>query len=101
MTRHLDVQLEQADARRHNAIVKAVEYELPGALGMSGVELRGFSVRLGEWETLVTLRGIVDGVPSVAFVGADNLGSALLKCVREGRRGKLRWRVDQYGKDGG
>lgn len=96
MTRQTDVVSEERTSREHLALVKAIEFDLVGAVAHSGGVLTGFSVKLGEWETLVTLRAIVAGRPQIAFVGADTLMYCILKSVREAKADKLQWRADKY-----
>jgi hypothetical protein len=96
MSRQLEAAAEDRDKKRHLAIVKAVEFELLGALNGEGNHLQGFSVRLDDWEVLITLRATRQGVPSVSFVGAEDLGGCLIKCVREAKRDKLHWKEDKF-----
>lgn len=96
MTRQFDIVQEERTKKVHLAIVKAIEYELVGSVAHQGGELTGFSVRIQEWETLITLRALQDEVPMVAFVGSETLTQALLKCVREAYQSKLNWQVDAY-----
>lgn len=99
MTRQADVVSEERTKREHLALIKAMEYDLVGSVAHSGGVLTGFSVKIGEWETLVTLRAVVAGRPQIAFVGGDSLTSTILKCVRQAKQDKLRWRADRYGKE--
>jgi hypothetical protein len=96
MSRQLEQIQEQRTARMHLSLVKAIEYDLVGAVGHTGGELRGFSVRLGEWETLVTLRAKFPAGAMIAFVGSETLMQAILKCVREAKSDKLSWKPDRF-----
>lgn len=98
MTRHLDAVEEERQTRKYHAVVRALEFELQGVIAGKGGQLTGFSVTLREWECLITLRSLQDGVPSVAFVGSDTLVNCVLKAVHSGQRDKLVWRVDKYAK---
>ncbi len=100
MTRQADVVQEERTKRMHLALVKALEYELVGAIAHSGGVLTGFSVKIDDFDTLMTLRAVVAGRPQIAFVGGDTLTSVILKVVREAYADKLRWREDQYSKEG-
>lgn len=82
--------------KRHKALIKALEFDLSGSIAHHGGVLTGFSVKLEEWECLITLRAVVENVPSIAFVGSDDIINCILKAVREARRGKLQWREDRY-----
>lgn len=97
MSRQLEQHAEEKAARRHASIVRAVEYELSDALAASKRELLGFSVKLSGGDCLITVRCSFGGAREVCFVGAEDLGSALIKCVREGRTDKLKWRADKFG----
>ncbi len=78
--------------------MKALHYGLQGVVAHNGYELLGFSVRLDEWETLITFRAMREGVRWVAFVGAEDLPNCILKAVREGKADKLVWREDKWHK---
>lgn len=98
MTRHLDANEEERQVKRDKAVLRALHFGLVNAVQQNGTELLGFSVRLDEWDTLITLRAVEDGVRKVAFVGADTLPNAIIKVVREGKRDKLVWREDKWAK---
>jgi len=78
------------------ALVRALEYELEGSVAHAGAMLTGFSVKLGEGETLITLRAVLAGRNQIAFVGSGDLPSCLLKVIREAMGDKLRWKDDKY-----
>lgn len=96
MTRQLEQVQEERIARKHGLLIRAIEFGLQGAIGTTGGELTGFSVKLNEWECLMTLRATRDGVPHVAFVVSDCMVDCILKAVRDAGRDKLRWREDKY-----
>lgn len=96
MSRQLEQAWEEKRARREKLIVRAVEFELVGMFSGNGSALTGFSVKIAPDECLVTLRAMVHDVPSISFVGAEDLGGALVKAARMGKRDKLNWRVDDY-----
>jgi hypothetical protein len=98
MTRQLEQAMEEKSKRRHGAILLAVEGGLSRSLSESTIILEGFSATFRNGDCLITLRGIVNGDRQVCFVGADDLGSALVKASREARGGLLKWRPDKYGK---
>jgi hypothetical protein len=97
MSRQLEQVVEERTARRYKAIVAAVEYELESALSRAGAELTGLAVKLRPGECLVVVKAILAGRPQVAFVGAEDFGSCLIKAVRLARSDKLRWKADEYG----
>jgi hypothetical protein len=96
MSRQLEAASEGRDDRSRQALVRAIEYELDDSLRAAGALMTGFSVRYEEYETLITLRAIVEGSPQICFVGAETMKGAILKCVREAKAGKLRWRSDKF-----
>lgn len=96
MSRQLEQFSEERDKKRRRAIVAAVEYDLQKAVERAGGDLLGFSTRMNPGECLVTLRVIVAGRRQVAFVGAEDLGTALIKAVRLGNSDKLGFRDDKY-----
>lgn len=96
MTRHLDAEVEERQSRQDAALLKAVHFGLQGAVAHNGYELLGFSVRIDEYECLVTLRAMLEGERVVAFVGAETLAAAFVKVVRDGKRDKLTWRADKW-----
>lgn len=101
MSRQLELVQEERTKKTHKALVRAVEFELQSAVALTGGVLTGFSVKIDEWQTLITLKAIVDDVPSVSFVGADSLTGCFLKAVREARSDKLAWREDKWRQVGG
>lgn len=96
MSRQLDQVQEERTARAHKALIRAIEFELQSSVALTGGVLTGFAVKIDDWQTLVTLKAVVDDVPSVAFVGADSLMGCILKAVREAKGGKLSWRADKW-----
>lgn len=100
MTRTLEAVQEIRARKLHDAVVRAIEFELVGAVAHNGGELTGFSVRLGEWETLVTLRATFPAGKMICFVGSETLAHTLLKCVREAQTDKLVWRADKFAEEG-
>lgn len=96
MTEQLKLLGEKKRVAYQEALVRALEFELEGAVGHAGAVLTGFSVKLGNEEVLITLRGILAGRAQIAFVGAGDLPGCILKVVREAMGDKLRWRDDKF-----
>ena len=96
MSRQLEQVIEERTKRRSQELVNCVEFGLEEAVHRAGGELTGLAVKFRPGECLIVVKVILAGKPQVAFVGAEDFGSALLKAVREARRDKLRWKVDQY-----
>lgn len=100
MTRQLDVKAEERETARRLELVRALEYKLVGALQNQGIELLGLAIRYEEFNSLLTLKAIVDEVRSVAFVGSDTMMNVILKATSQASRGTLKWRADKYHVDG-
>lgn len=96
----MDNQMEVIEAkrrdRRRKEIRVSIEYGLVGAVEALGGTLRGFSVRMDEYEVLMTIRATFEGKGMIGFVGAEDLGACLVKAVRELRNNKVTWRADKY-----
>ena len=100
MTRQLEVVYEERRARRNKEIIAAVEFDLKAAVEHAGAEYLGFAFRDNAGGGLMTIKGVIAGRRQVAFVGSEDLGSTLIKAVREARGDKLRWREDKYDPEG-
>lgn len=96
MTRQADLVQEDRTVRRNQAVIRALEFELVGSLEACGCTLLGFSVKIEDWECLITLRAVVGEERMVAFVGSDSLSNCLVKCVMSAQRDKLVWKEDKY-----
>lgn len=96
MSRQLEQSGEDKQSRQDKALVRAVQFELRSTIEHLGFSLTGFSVRMDDWETLVTIRAVNQGQGMVSFVGSESLAGALIKAVREGKRDKLVWREDKW-----
>lgn len=96
MTRQHDLKLEVRETAKRDALVKALEYGLAGALESQGVGLLGFSIKYDTFNCLMTIKAVVGDVRSVAFVGSDTMINCILKADSEARRHTLHWRLDQY-----
>lgn len=98
MSRQLDLKKEERETAKRNALVKALEFGIAGALESQGIELRGLAIRYDDFNCLLTLKAVVQGETSVAFVGSDSMINCILKADSEARRHALRWRRDKYHK---
>lgn len=96
MSRQLELAREQREEKRRIGILEAVEGGLEAAVSHAGGQFTGMAVKGGEGDCMLVIKAVMPAGPCVAFVGASDLGSALMKAVREARRDKLRWRADQY-----
>lgn len=96
MTRQLDQVREERETKRRIALVKALEYELPGVLEIQGITLLGFAVKYDAFECLMTVKGVIAGERHVCFVGGASVVDCILKAVQAAQYDRLRWRVDKY-----
>lgn len=96
MTRQFDIEQEERQARRDSALIRAVEFELIGALSHQGAALNGFSVKFRGYDCLLVLRCHLEDTNQVAFVSADTLSGCLIKAVKMALNDGLRWKEDSY-----
>jgi hypothetical protein len=96
MSRQADLKQEVRETAKRDALVRALEFGIAGALEYQGAELLGFSIRYDSFNCLMTIKAIVDGVHSVAFVGSDTMMNCILKADSEARRHSLHFRQDKY-----
>lgn len=96
MSRQLDVKVEERETKRRNKLVKGLEFSLHGALQFQGAELRGFSIRYGDFDCLLTLKASFEGKWHVANISSDTMMNCLLKVIADAERGRLNWRPDKY-----
>lgn len=96
MTRHLDAEAEENDAKKRDALVKALAYGIHDALEYYGADLRGISIKYDEYNILLTVRAERGGIRAVCFVGSDSMTNALLKLYSDASNDALFWKPDQY-----
>lgn len=96
MTRLLEQKREERQALRINALVKALEFGLVGALESQGVEFLGFSVKYNAFNCLMTLRADLGGKRHVAHVGSDSIINCILKAENDASHDALVWVKDKY-----
>lgn len=100
MTRQLEQVIEEKNAKRAERIVRAVEYELVGAVQRAGAEFLGFTAVIKPAEVLLVLKVNLAGRRQVAFVGSEDLGGALIKAVRLASADQLVWKEDKFANGG-
>jgi len=88
--------MEERMAKRHAAIVRAVEFGLEQGVQRAGGEYLGFSYKNGGSDGLLVVRAVFPAGLQVAFVGSEDLGGCLIKAAREAASDKLVWRADKY-----
>lgn len=96
MSRQLDQKLEEQDTKKRDALYKALEYGLPGALEFQGIILLGFAIKYEPFSCLMTLKGIRHEDREVAFVGSDTITNCIIRASADAARGSLKWRKDKY-----
>lgn len=99
MSRQLELKREIRETARRDALVKALEYGIAGALESQGITLLGLAIRYGDFDCLLTLKGESENQRSVAFIGSDSIMNCILKTYQAARSGTLRWKPDQYQQD--
>lgn len=96
MSRQLDQKLEERDTAKRDALYKALEYSLPGALEHQGIELRGFTIVYNPYSCRIVIKGIRQGEWIVAFAYSDTMTGCLLSATAAAARGSLSWGKDKY-----
>lgn len=96
MSRQLELIKEERETKRRDALVRALEYALPGSLEVRGVMLTGFSMKYDAFECIMTIRADIGGVAEKAFVGAGSPIDCILKAVQAAKNDRLRWSKDKY-----
>lgn len=94
-----DLDAEATRSKRRRKLELALEYELDNAIQSRRGVLTGFSVKITPGYTLLTLRAIINDIPSVCFVGADSAMNCIIKASTKAKRDKLRWQPDSYKTD--
>lgn len=62
---------------------------------LSGLTVRSpMRAEQGDW--LITIRAVIDGTPSVAFAGSEDLIGALRAVAARWNNRSLKWRDDEY-----
>lgn len=98
MNKENDQSASTWEERTNKAAALAVAGELESSVAYAGAILTGFSMRLGEGETLMTLRVILAGRRQVSFVASGTMAQCFAKAVREAKSDRLRWKVDKFAK---
>jgi len=96
MSRQLDQKREQQETAKRDALVKALEYGIVGALENQGIEMLGFAFKYDAWNCLMTIKAQISGTMYIAFVGSDSIINCILKAQSDARNDRLKWRSDKY-----
>lgn len=96
MTRQLEALKEERETKRQKALVKALEFELVGAVEFMGGTMKGFAMKYDEFECLLTYKASFEGKAMVAFVGSDTMINCVVKAANMAKHNRLRWKEDRY-----
>jgi len=96
MTRQIEQAQEERQTKRRDAVIKGLEYELPGALEMRGITMLGFAVKFDAYDCLMTIKADVGGTRRVCFIGGSSVVDCIIKSVQAAKADRLRWRDDEY-----
>lgn len=96
MTRSTEAAREKKQAAQALKLWRCASTGLFEAVERSGGELRGFSMKVGEWDCLLTLRADFPTGPCVGFVGGETIGGCLLKAEMQASRDAIGWRPDNF-----
>lgn len=96
MSRQLEQVQEQRETKRRVALVRALEFELPGVLEVKGITMLGFAMNYDAYECLMVIKADVGGEKQVAFVGAGSPIDCILKSVQAAKADRLRWSKDKW-----
>ena len=98
MTRQLEQKAEERETRRRNDLVRCLDFGLVGALGNQGWTVRGFAIKYGSVECILSIRVERDGKWFISFVSADSVADCFLRADRLAAGNLLRWKPDKYQK---
>lgn len=96
MSRQLDLEAEVRESARRDALVKALDFGIVGALSSQGIELLGLSIKYDAFNCLLTIRAAAAGEKKVAFVGSDSIINCFLKAESDASRNALKWKADSF-----
>lgn len=98
MSRQPHLLEEVKSTARRDALVRALDFGLVGALEAQGLTLLGFSVTHDAYSCRIVLRAAAGGERVVAFVYAGNIINCLLRAESDATHDNLRWGADNYHK---
>lgn len=100
MSRQLEALAETKEAARQVAAVKALEFELAGAVEHLGGTFLGVALKYDTFESLLTYKAEFEGKRMVAFVGSDTMMNCVIKAASMAKNNRLRWKKDRYAVSG-
>ena len=95
-SRQLEQKFETRETARRLALVKALEFELAGMVGVMGGTFVGFAIAYEEEECRLIYKADFEGRRRVAFVYSDTIMNCIIKAVRMAKNHKLKWKLDKY-----
>jgi len=98
MSRQLDIKKELRETAKRDALVKALDYGIAGAIEAQGMELQGIAIKYDAFNCLITVKARAADEYHVAFVGSDTVINCILKLYGDARREGLKWRPDKFRK---
>lgn len=96
MSRQLEQKQEEQQTARNNALVRALEYGIVGALEAQGIMLLGFSFKYDAFNCLMTIKADFGNNKQVCFVGSESVIGCILRAQSDARNDGLSWRPDKY-----
>lgn len=96
MSRQLDLESELRESARQEALIRAVEYGIVGALEHQGFVLSGFSISYQPHDCFMVLKGVRGEQHQVAFLSSDTIMNVLLQAYSAAANQSLRWQPDKY-----
>ena len=96
MSRQMDLKAEVRETKKRDALVRGLEISLNASLQFQGAELRGFSIRYGDFDCLLTVKANFEGRWHVANVSSDTMMNVMLKLFADAEKGRLTWRPDKF-----
>jgi hypothetical protein len=99
MSRQLEQEWEDKARRDRESVTAAVCGGLVLAVAHGGGELVGLSLKITDFDALMTVRAAFPGGRMIAFVGAGDMAECFKKATREAKMDALRWKPDKYAKE--
>lgn len=96
MTSPLEVEREQRQVKKRERLGAIIDIGLESASQRSGVVLTGLTLKIRRDDCLLVLKAVLEGRPSVAFVGSSDIAGCFLKAYKELGSDKVSWRDDKF-----
>lgn len=96
MSRQLEADGEDRQARKNNILAKALDTGLADALESQGIELVGIAFKYDFYSCLMTIKARFNNDFKVCFIGSDSIKNCILKAYSDANNAKLHWKADKY-----